>query len=174
MRLIRRLGPGDVPALLAHLLGLSQIDRRLRFCGAASDSLIRHYCATIDWGRSLLLGCFSGRNLVGAIHLLWSDPARSDAVEFTLSVDRQEKGKGIGTELLQRAMNTARSRGVSRLNFVCPAEDEPMQRLALKMGGRLLTDGVQVDGTIELARPTEMPAFAVAPAKEELRRSGTR
>jgi GNAT superfamily N-acetyltransferase len=148
MRVIRRLVPGDVPLLLEHMLGLGQSDRRLRFCAAASDSVIRRYCASIDWGRSLLLGCFEGRRLIGVVHLLSGDLGRPDRLEMAISVERAQRGRGIGAALLARAMVAARSRGVTALSFVCLAEDEAMQRLALRAGGRLVTDGEHVDGTI--------------------------
>jgi RimJ/RimL family protein N-acetyltransferase len=151
MHLIRHLGPGDLPAFQSHLLGLSQVDRRLRFCGPATDFLIRYYCAEIDWSRSLLYGCFADGRLVGAVHLLWPAAAMPTTVELAVSVDRDYQGRGIGTDLVMRAVKGAHMRGVSSLRFVCHAENEAMQRLALRLGARLVTDGEDMDGTIDVA-----------------------
>lgn len=150
MRLVRRLVPGDKPALLDHLLGLSQVDRRLRFCGVATDSLLRRYCAQVDWKRSILLGCFAFDRLVGVLHLLWVYEGSPDVVEFALSVERDHQGSGVGGALAARAMMVARTHGVRTLRFVCLPENEAMQRLALRLGARLVTDGEEVDGIIDV------------------------
>jgi RimJ/RimL family protein N-acetyltransferase len=151
MRLIRRLAPGETPALLAHFLDLSQVDRRLRFCVSASDAMLRRHCAEIDWARSLFLGCFSGGNLIGEAHLLWAKSGAPDSAEIAISVARGHRGAGVGTDLILRAMSTARARHLRTMRFASPAENEPMQRLALKIGGRLVTDGDLAEGTIDVS-----------------------
>ena len=42
----REAGPGDGPAILAHLRGLSAEDRHLRFCGTLSDGALAFLAAS--------------------------------------------------------------------------------------------------------------------------------
>jgi RimJ/RimL family protein N-acetyltransferase len=162
MHKFRRLVPGDLSALQAHLLGLSHIDRRQRFCAVAPDSVIHRYCASIDWRRSVLIGCFAPQ-LLGAVHLLWADGKHGEAAEVAISVARTERSKRIGSELLAQALEVARMKGASEVRFICLSENEAMQRLALKLGARLVTDGEQVDGTFAFAsRAAEHAAHGLA------------
>jgi RimJ/RimL family protein N-acetyltransferase len=171
MHLIRRLAPGDLPALEAHLLKLSRGDRRLRFSAPASDAIIRRYCAEIGWDHSILLGGFAAGPLVGAVHVLFLDPVRPEIAELTVSVARKARGRGLGTELVARSLVAARGRGIRELRFVCPADAEAMQRLALKLGARLVTDGELVDGVIDPR--CRQPEDAFSWTEEALLPSGT-
>ena len=104
MRIIRKLVPGDAGEIEQHFLGLGRDDRRLRFCGATADSCIVQHCASIDLTRSLLLGCFVEGALV-AVLSFWPDldPREAEA-EFAISVDRAQQNRGIGREMMQRAL----------------------------------------------------------------------
>jgi acetyltransferase len=73
------------------------------------------------------------------------DPATSDA-EFAMVLADAWQGRGLGRELLVRLVDIARERGVRRLAGVTLAENQPMLRLARKLGFR--TARVPGDATV--------------------------
>jgi RimJ/RimL family protein N-acetyltransferase len=158
----RILLPSDAPLLAEHLIRLSPDDRRLRFGGLLMpDDLIRRYVEGMDWPRAWQVGRFDAGALRGVVQL--SVP-RSDTdadapwmkrgtAEFGISVEAPWRRQGIAWQLIHEAIAVARNRDVRDLYMVCCPENEPMRRLARKVGLRLTYASGEVMGHAELPPP---------------------
>ena len=73
--------------------------------------------------------------------------------EITLFVDAKWRRQGIGTMLLQAAMEWAAQHRASALRLVCARTDWPMRRLAEKFGARLDLVLGQIVADIRLGSP---------------------
>ncbi len=131
---IRALGADDRAALLRHLLALDASDRYLRFGYVASDAQIRRYVAGIDFTRDEVFGVFNRRlELVAAAHIALAGAAPGEA-EFGVSVLAQGRGRGIGTQLFERAAVFARNRGLHTLRLQCLSRNAAMMHIARRAG----------------------------------------
>jgi GNAT superfamily N-acetyltransferase len=68
------------------------------------------------------------------------------------------RGKGVGKELMERALLKARVRGKDRVTLLCQADNEPMRRLARSAGLRAVTTDGETEGQLDLdaAQPGDM------------------
>ena len=134
-------------ALVRHFLGLGAEDRRLRFGVALPDQGVNDYVARIDFERDVVFGVFDHElRLAGAGHL-----ARGDGfAELGVSVLPDQRGKGLGAELLARAHMHARNWGLPTLFMHCLAENGAMMHLAHKQGMRIATAQGESDAYLEL------------------------
>jgi RimJ/RimL family protein N-acetyltransferase len=155
----RKLLPSEAPLLAEHLIRLSPDDRRLRFGGLfMPDDVIGRYVQRIDWTQATLIGCFDAGALCGVVQISLP-PHDSEAnapwmkrgtAEFAVSVEAPSRRQGVATELIRQAIAVARNRGVRDLYMVCHPENEPMRRLARKVGLRLAYESGEVMGHAEL------------------------
>jgi RimJ/RimL family protein N-acetyltransferase len=160
--LIRELQPPERTKLADFLLTLSDDDRYRRFGRAMPDAAVRAYVARIEWSEWVLLGAFNSQaELVGVLELA---DARPGACEIAVAVARAYRGKGVGRELMERALLKARVRGKDRVTLLCQADNEPMRRLAKAAGLRALTSEGETEGLLDLD-----PADAADVAEERTR-----
>jgi GNAT superfamily N-acetyltransferase len=146
--LIRELQAAERDKLADFLLTLSEDDRYRRFGRAMPDDAIRAYVAGIDWSEWVLLGAFSSQAvLVGVLELA---DARPGAYEIAVAVAPACRGKGVGRELMGRALLKARVRGKDRVTLLCQADNEPMRRLARAAGLRAVTSDGETEGLLDL------------------------
>jgi GNAT superfamily N-acetyltransferase len=146
--LIRELQAAERDKLADFLLTLSEDDRYRRFGRAMPDDAIRAYVAGIDWSEWVLLGAFSSQAaLVGVLELA---DARPGACEIAVAVAPVYRGKGVGRELMGRALLKARVRGKDRVTLLCQADNEPMRRLARAAGLRAVTSDGETEGLLDL------------------------
>ena len=161
----RKLLPSDALLLAEHLIRLSPNDRRLRFGGLfMPDDVIRRYVSGIDWTHVSLVGCFDEAGALRGVVKV-SLPRRDVQVdapwmkrgtaEFGISVEAPWRRQGIATQLIRQAMAVSRNRDVRDLYMVCHPENEPMRRLARKLGWRLAYDQGEVMGHAELPSPDD-------------------
>jgi GNAT superfamily N-acetyltransferase len=75
------------------------------------------------------------------------------AAEAAFSVERDWQDSGIGTELLERTLRSARNRGVATLYMVCLRENARMQSLARKFEAELHFEQGEIAGTVGAPRP---------------------
>jgi RimJ/RimL family protein N-acetyltransferase len=155
----RKLLPTEGPLLAEHLIRLSPDDRRLRFGGLfMPDDVIGRYVQGIDWTHSRQVGCFDAGALRGVVQLsLPRSNIEADApwmkrgtAEFGISVEAPWRRQGIATQLIRQAIAVARNHDVRDLYMVCHPENEPMRRLARKVGLRLNYVSGEVVGQVEL------------------------
>ena len=80
-------------------------------------------------------GAYFAEQLAGFIQARGSPP--DGRTEATLFVGAKWRRQGIGTLLLQAAVDWASCRRISTLRFVCARNDWPMRHFAEKFGARL-------------------------------------
>lgn len=125
--LIAQLGAHHRDRVEAHLLRLSEADRRLRFGHQISDELLARYIRSIQFIRDAAFGAFDeSGNLLGFGHLAFGDAE----AEFAVSVEGHARGRGVGRALLARAAEHARNRGHKVLTMVFMPENSALAALA--------------------------------------------
>jgi RimJ/RimL family protein N-acetyltransferase len=146
----RRLNGADRGALAAHLLALSREDRRLRFGGPSSDDTLRNYVGRIDFDRDAVFGfAADDRSLGGAAHVAVVD----GVAELGLSVLAAYRRRGIGTALLLRASDFARSQSVRTVLARCLAENAAMMHIARKSGMKIVIRRGTAEAYLQLPPP---------------------
>jgi GNAT superfamily N-acetyltransferase len=167
----RKLLPTERDLLADHLIRLSPEDRRLRFGGMfLRDDAVRRYVAAIDWAHSWHVGFFDEGALRAVVQL--SVPRRGEnafddapwlrpgAAEFAVSVEKKWQRRGVATQLMAQAVVVARNRHVRDLYMLCLPENEPMRRLARKVGIRLVFREGEITGHVDLPAPDQLTVFA--------------
>jgi GNAT superfamily N-acetyltransferase len=167
----RKLLPTERNLLAEHLLRLSPEDRRLRFGGMfLRDEAVRRYVDSIDWTHSWHVGAFHEGALRAVVQLSvprqgndvfggapWLRPG---AAEFAVSVEKKWQRRGVATQLMAQAVVVARNRHVRDLYMLCLPENEPMRRLARKVGIRLVFREGEITGHVDLPAPDQLTVFA--------------
>jgi len=165
MYVYRKLVPAEIGLFHDHLLRLTPEDRHCRFSGLVSDARIAEYCANIDWFRAIIVGCFIDGALRGVAELRLDDPRLGWRAELAVTVESEWQSRGIGTELLRRAITICRNRAIRSIYMICLVANQRMQRIARRFEGDL----VIVDGEAEaqVALPFPDPFTLVREALEE-------
>jgi GNAT superfamily N-acetyltransferase len=138
MLTLTRLTDADRPQIAAHLLRLEPEARRRRFGSALKDGCIADYAGRIDPARNRLLGFFAGGELRGLAEIFPELDGAS--VEAAFSVDRDWRGRGICTELMDRVLRWAGCAGYGRVTLYIQQANRPMREVARKHGFRLSLD----------------------------------
>jgi RimJ/RimL family protein N-acetyltransferase len=151
---ICHLGPEHTPALLTHLLALSEHDRYLRFGFAANDDQIKHYIDGLNFQRDEIYGIFNLElEIVGMAHLaLVMEPGRTAFGEFGVSVSAHARGRGYGARMFERAVIHARNAKVSLMYIHALSENAPMIRIARKAGATIERDGSETEAYLRLPK----------------------
>ena len=165
----RKLLPTEGALLADHLIRLSADDRRLRFGGMfLRDDSVRRYVDSIDWTHSWHVGRFADGALRAVVQLsvpretglLGAPWLRPGAAEFAVSVEKPWRRRGLATHLMGQAVVVARNRHVRDLYMLCLPENEPMRRLARKVGIRLVFQDGEITGHVELPAPDQLTVMA--------------
>jgi GNAT superfamily N-acetyltransferase len=136
---VRKLWPAEADAYRDHLLRLDPDSRCRRFGGAVGDeTLVRHAATITDMG-VVVYGFFLDGTLRGVAEFRPESPLGNTA-EAAFSIERPWQSIGVGTELLERILLTARNRGVRRLQMQCLADNKHMQQLARKFAAEFTFD----------------------------------
>lgn len=163
---IRSLSARHGSRLLAHLLGLSERDRYLRFGYAANDEQIGRYVRSIDFERDGVFGVFNRRlELIATAHLAYMPPAADGGertAEFGVSVLDKARGRGLGAHLFRHAMLHARNRQVAVLFIHALSENTAMLKIARRAGAAVERDGAESQAWLRL------PAETLASRLDEL------
>jgi GNAT superfamily N-acetyltransferase len=152
---VRSLTSRHRSRILAHLIGLDEHDRYLRFGFAASDAQISHYTDALDFERDELFGIFNRRlELIAMAHLAYSPlPAgRAEAAtaEFGVSVSSRARGRGLGARLFDHAILHARNRGVRTLAVQALSENTAMLKIARNAGAAVVREGPEAEALLGL------------------------
>ncbi len=130
----RELPEEDRLQLCAHLLRLAPASRYLRFGIPTNDETIVRYSQS-DHGSDPVICCAHIAGEVRAVaEVYMTSEGWPFSAELALSVEDDWQDAGLGTELMARALRTARSRHVSRLDMNYLPENHRMRRIAAKFG----------------------------------------
>jgi RimJ/RimL family protein N-acetyltransferase len=156
MRVYRKLFPTEAPRLRDHLLRLDRVDRHRRFFAGMSDAAIDEHCRRIDWLRMLVIGFFEDGVLRGAAEVALDGGLLPRQAELALSIEGPWQDRGIGTELMRRAILTASNRAVPSIYMLCLSDNRRMQSIAKKFDARLgFADG-EADARLDVPPPTQL------------------
>ena len=162
MQVFRKLLPAEMIRYKAHLLRLDRTDRHLRFAGTVSDEVIEQHCHRLDWHNTLVIGWFDNGDLRGASELRTAGTPFPKRAELAFSVETPYQGRGIGHELMSRALIIARNRGIKIVDVICMVENRRMRSLARKFTKAAVIDGGEVGASIALDMPNQVSLFLEA------------
>ncbi len=160
---IRRLYPADLPAFRDHLLRLDEESRHSRFGGAVSAAFLTNYaerCFGIDdviYGYvvdNVLRGAGELRGLGHNLPLGFGGSA-----EAAFSVEREWRGRGVGTELMARIVRAARNRRADTLYMSCLTSNQAMIAIARKFSAQLRREPDEAFASLEPRGPTPSTLF---------------
>lgn len=154
---IRSLAPRHRPRIQAHLIGLSERDRYLRFGYPASDAQIKRYVDSLDFVHDEVFGVFNRRlEVVALAHLAFARTDRPSpaGAEFGGSVSSRLRGRGYGAQLFDHAMLHARNRRTDTLYIHALSENTTMLRIARRAGAQVVRDGAESDAYLKLPPDT--------------------
>jgi RimJ/RimL family protein N-acetyltransferase len=150
---IRALAQRQRPRMLAHLLGLGDADRYLRFGYAASDDQVARYVDSIDFERDEVFGIHNRRlEVIGLAHLA-ALPGGQEA-EFGVSVSPAARGRGYGARLFDHAILHARNRGLDTLVIHALSENIAMLHIAAAAGAKVERSGGDSQARLRLPPDT--------------------
>jgi len=151
---IRKLWIGETVAYRDHLLRLDRDSRYRRFSGAMADEVIARHAATANDIGVVVHGFFVDGVLRGAAELRQNGSLFSHQAEAAFSIEQPWQSHGVGTELLERTLLSARNRGIKSLRMDCLAENRRMQQLARKFDAEFSFDFGSVTGEVDPPRST--------------------
>jgi len=161
---IRKLWIGETDAYRDHLLRLDRESRHRRFSGALSDEVIARHAATIEQSGVVVHGFFVDGVLRGVAELRHEGSLFSHQAEAAFSIEKPWQSHGVGTELLDRTLLTARNRGITHLRMNCLPENQRMQQLARKFDAEFSFDFGSVIGEVDPPRSTMLSLMREAMA----------
>ena len=118
---VRKLWVGEADAYRDHLLRLDPESRHRRFSGAISDEIVVRHAATISEIGVVVHGFFVDGVLRGAAELRHIGSPFSHEAEAAFSIEQPWQSHGVGTELLERTLLSARNRGITAVQMQCLA-----------------------------------------------------
>jgi len=145
---IRRLWTGETAALRDHLLRLDPESRRSRFGSPVNRHFIEQYAARALSSDSVVHGFFADGDLRGVGELRTFRATIPLEAEAAFSLERAWQGHGIGNELLERTILSARNRGIRSIRLNCLAENRRMQAIAKKHEAHLRLRADEVVGEV--------------------------
>ena len=161
---IRKLWVGETDAYRDHLLRLDHESRHRRFSGGVSDEFIARHAATANAVGVVVHGFFVDGVLRGAAELRPNSAAFAHEAEAAFSIEQPWQSHGVGTELLERTLLSARNRGIKALHMQCLADNRRMQQLARKFEADLKVDFGSVIGEVDPPRSTALSLMREAMA----------
>lgn len=162
--LIRKLWAGETDAYRDHLLRLDRDSRHRRFSGAVADEVVIKHAATASGPGVVVHGFFVDGILRGAAELRRNGSVFSHEAEAAFSIEQAWQSHGVGTELLERTLLSARNRGITSLQMQCLANNHRMQQLARKFAAGLSFDFGSVVGEVDPPRSTMLSLMREAMA----------
>ncbi len=153
---VRKLWVGEADAYRDHLLRLDPESRHRRFSGAISDEIVARHAASISEIGVVVHGFFVDGVLRGAAELRHIGAAFSQEAEAAFSIEKPWQSHGVGTELLERTLLSARNRGIKRVQMQWLPENQRMQQLARKFAAEIKLDYGAVLGEVDAPRLTPL------------------
>jgi RimJ/RimL family protein N-acetyltransferase len=147
--LIRQVRSADAPLLADGFARLSAASRQMRFLGVKKElsAAELRYFTGVDHHDHEALGALdpSGGHGVGIARYV-RDAGDPQAAEIAITIVDDWQGRGLGTELLARLSDRARSEGIRRFTALADASNVAVAALLRNAGARLVRRG---RGTVE-------------------------
>jgi acetyltransferase len=138
---IRAMGPADENALLDAFQRLSPEARYLRFMRVVGDPNIERLRAALESfpesGFGIVAVDSSGEIAGSAVFFIGRDRT---CCEFSTTVTGEYGGQGLGRALMSALIAAAKQRGLSEMEGFVLARNQPMLRLAARLGFEILPD----------------------------------
>jgi ribosomal protein S18 acetylase RimI-like enzyme len=135
---VRQLETRDLGAIERHLLELSLPDRRARFLHSPSDAAVAAYARRLDPSKAILIGAFDRKQrLIGLAEAHWAEG--SHAAEIGITIDANYRLRGLGQQLITRAMTLAFARNARSAQFNFAPDNNALTRLVRALGARIGT-----------------------------------
>ncbi|WP_137388472.1 GNAT family N-acetyltransferase [Rhodoligotrophos defluvii] len=150
----RKLGLHDVGRLAEHLKRLDPEAKHFRFGTAVSDRFLEEHARKALRWPGIVEGCFVDGELRGTGELQPTLDGLPLEAEAAFAVEKPFRGRGIGTELMRRAIVSAQNRYIETIYTICALENLRMRRLAQKYGAELRIEYNEVAGRLRTPRPT--------------------
>ena len=154
--IIRKLWIGETDAYREHLLRLDEESRHRRFSGAVSDEVIAHHATSTSRLDVVVYGFFVDGVLRGAAELRVTGSLFARQGEAAFSIEQPWQSQGVGSQLLERTLLSARNRGVKLLRMDCLAENHRIHQLARKFDAELTLEFGSVVGVVDAPRSTQL------------------
>jgi GNAT superfamily N-acetyltransferase len=153
---IRSIGPSHRERIAAHLMGLDEHDRYLRFGYSATDEQIKRYVDGLNFDRDDIFGIYNRKlELIAMAHLAFSsDPEHVECAEFGVSVLKRGRGRRYGSRLFERAVMHARNEGIELLFIHALTENTAMIKIARNAGASIERIGSETDAYLRLPPAT--------------------
>ena len=155
----RNVLPAETTEYCRHLQRLDAQDRSARFFLAISDAALAHHCDRISWSTTEIVACFVDGTLRGAIEICRGAYPRRNHAELATSVEKSFQGRGIGTELTQRALVAARNRFIRRASMVFLGDNVRVRSLVRRH--RPILTAISSELTAEFLIPAPSPVSAL-------------
>lgn len=162
--IVRKLWVGEADAYRDHLLRLDPESRHRRFSGAISDEIIARHAATISEIGVVVHGFFVDGTLRGAAELRHIGSPFATEAEAAFSIEQPWQSHGVGTELLERTLLSARNRGIKTMHMQWLPENQRMQQLARKFEAEIKFDFGTMLGEVDPPRFTPLSLLREAVA----------
>lgn len=147
---IRLLRHSELPQFRDHLLRLDIAGRRDRFNGPTSDESIKAYANHCFAKGTLVIGYVEDGQVFGAAELHERIGDAEPTGEIAFSVEPHLQRRGLGRQLFEHLIESARAFGFEQLVVTTHPFNEPMKRLARSFNARLRFDQGETVGMIEL------------------------
>jgi GNAT superfamily N-acetyltransferase len=150
----RNLLPVETAPYCRHLERLDAVDRGARFFRAMTDSALVRHCQQITWFTTQIVACFVDGTMRGALEVCRDPDLRKGHAELAISVERPFQGRGIGTDLTQRAVVMARNRLVQRATMLFLSDNARVRSIARRYNAELSTSYGELTADLTLAAPS--------------------
>ena len=140
---LRVLWAGDEADLAAHLLRLSDADRRIRFGHTVSDRFLQNYAELMLRPGAMVHAALVDGVIRGVAEARPAFATEGD-MEAAFTVETGFKGRGMGTALFDQLMRSIASAGHRRVVMAVIRSNTRMIALAQKHGAILLEDQVHM------------------------------
>jgi len=157
--LYRKLLPQEFPLYQAHLQRLNAMDRGTRFHAAIGDEAIARHCGRLAKAPVWIVGWFVDGVLRGAAELHAERQHWLEGAELAVSVEQPWQGRGVGSELVRRALTIAKNRDLTRVGMICLRSNVRMRRIARKVHSALETEDGDLVAQMEVGGPTPQSLF---------------
>jgi GNAT superfamily N-acetyltransferase len=132
--IIARVHEAHETELRRILLGLDAQSRLSRFAMEATDSHLEGHLSTALSGAAFIAAAFIDSHMRGFVEVYNAAPLQFAEVAFV--VEREWRGRGIGSAFLREAMHWAVNADVSLLRMVFARDNWPMRKMASNAGAR--------------------------------------